>query len=328
MTFSPLRQPLACLAALVLAAALPLAAGAQDAWPTKPIRFVVGYPPGSSPDMQARLLAEPLAKALGQPVVVDNRPGAGGNIGADLTAKAEDGHTIGIIGNGPLTSARFLYPQLPYQPQRDLAPLALVGSAPLVWVAPKGAITGTVQGYVQQLKAGKQQLAYGSTGLGAGSHLAMELIRERLGFEALHVPFTGGPAIINAMLGGQVQMALLPASTVMPMVQSGKLAAVAVTSARRSPLAPELASMEELGVKGVNVEVWNAVMAPARMPAAHQARLAAELARIIGSREIRQKLFVQGWKVDDPAPAALARRISADTATYGQLISSKGIRLE
>jgi tripartite-type tricarboxylate transporter receptor subunit TctC len=114
----------------------------------------------------------------------------------------------------------------------------------------------------------------------------------------------------------------------MPMVQSGKLAAVAVTSARRSPLAPELASMEELGVKGVNVEVWNAVMAPARMPAAHQARLAAELARIIGSREIRQKLFVQGWKVDDPAPAALARRISADTATYGQLISSKGIRLE
>jgi len=308
--------------------ALPWLVQAQETWPTKPIRFVVGYPAGSSPDMQARLIAEPLSRALGQPVVIDNKPGAGGNIGADLTAKAQDGHTIGIIGNGPLTSAKFLYPQLPYEPQRDLAPLALVGAAPLVWVAPKAAVTGSAGDFVRQLKAGGQPLAYGSTGVGAGSHLGMELIRERLGVDLLHVPFTGGPAILNAMLGGQVHMALLPASTVAPMLQSGRVAALAVTSVKRSPLAPDLPSMEEVGAKGVNIEVWNAVMAPARMPAAHQARLASELAKIIGSREIRQKLFLQGWKVDDPSPTALAKRIRDDTALYGGIIAKKGIRLE
>ena len=324
--------------AAVLAAGLllPLVAPAQaatstgsgQAWPTKPIRFVVGYPAGSSPDMQARLLAEPLSKALGQPVVIDNKPGAGGNIGADITSKAEDGHTIGIVGNGPLTSARFLYPQLPYDAQRDLAPLALVGSAPLAWVAPKAAVTGSARDFVQRVKSSGQPVAYGSTGLGAGSHLAMELIKEQLGIDALHVPFSGGPPIINAMIGGQVQMALLPASTVMPMVQSGRLAAIAVTSAKRSPLAPELPSMEEVGAKGVNIEVWNAIMAPAKMPKASQVRLATELEKIIGSREIRQKLFLQGWKVDETSAAALGRRIKSDTDLYGQLIQRKGIKLD
>jgi tripartite-type tricarboxylate transporter receptor subunit TctC len=315
-------------AAAGAALALPLLAGAQAAWPSKPIRFVVGYPAGSSPDMQARLLAEPLAKALGQPVVIDNKPGAGGNIGTDLIAKAQDDHTIGIVGNGPLTSAKFLYPQLPYEPQRDLAPLALVGAAPLAWVVPASAFKGQARDYVQQLVAGKQQIAYGSTGLGAGSHLGMELLKEKLGFDALHVPFSGGPPIITALLGGQVQMTLLPTSTVQPMIQSGKLAAIGVTSARRSPLAPDLASMEELGAKGVNIEVWNAVMAPSRMPPAVQARLSGELVKILNSREVRQKLFLQGWKVDDPSPAVLARRIKDDTAVYGELIRRKGIKLD
>ncbi len=320
------RRTLVRAAAALMAASAPMLATAQAAWPTQPIRFVVGYPAGSSPDMQARLLAEPLAKALGKPVIVDNKPGAGGNIGTDLIAKATDGHTIGIVGNGPLTSAPFLYPTLPYKPQRDLAPVALVGAAPLVWVAPKAAVTGSAADYLKQLKTGRTQLAYGSIGLGSGGHLGMELLKDRLGIEALHVPFNGGPAIITNMLGGQVQMTLLPGSTVAPMVQSGRLAAVAVTSAKRSPLAPDLPSMEELGVKGLNIEVWNAIMAPARMPKASQERLAAELGRIIGSREVRQALFLQGWKVEDASPAAVARRIQADTAVYGELIAKKGIR--
>lgn len=322
------------LKALAVAASLALSAaasaqGAAPAWPTKTVRMIVGYPAGSSPDMQARLLAEPLSRALGQPVVVENKPGAGGNIGADLIAKADDGHTIGIIGNGPLTSSPFLYPKLPYDPIKDLAPVALVGSAPLVWVTAKpagGSVTAPQ--FIAQARAEGDKLAYGSVGSGSGGHLGVELLKSRLGIKPLHVPFNGGPAILNAIIGGQVQMTLLPASTVMPLVQAGKLEAIAVTSARRSPLAPTLPSMEELGAKGVNIEVWNAIMAPAKMAPAHLARLRTELEKIIGSREMRQKLFVQGWRVDDVGAKALAQRIAQDSATYRDVITRNNIRLE
>lgn len=322
-----LAAQIAVVASVSFGFAMPVLSYAQATWPSKAIRIIVGYPAGTSPDMQARLLAEPLAKALGQPVVIDNKPGASGNIGAELTSKADDGHTLGVIGNGPLTSSRFLYTRLPYDPQKNLAPIALIGTAPLVWIAPRQAATGSALNYVKQLKTGGP-LAYGSTGAGAGSHLGMELIKEQLGLDVLHVPFSGGPPILNAMMGGQVNMALLPASTVMPLVQSGKFSAIAVTSAKRSPLAPDLPSLDEIGVKGVNIEVWNAVMAPATMPAANQARLAGEFGKILTSRDIRQKLFLQGWKVDETSPAALAQRIKSDTALYGDLIAKKGIRLE
>lgn len=299
-------------------------------WPAKPIRMVVGYPSGSSPDVQARLLVEPLAKALGQPVVVENKPGAGGNIGADLIAKAEDGHTIGVVGNGPLTSSRHLYPKLPYDPIKDLAPVALIGTAPLVWTVAKptgGAIASAAQ-YVAQARAEGERMAYGSIGAGSGGHLCMELLKLRLGIAPLHVPFSGGPPILNAMMGGQVQMTLLPASTVMPLVQAGKLEAIAVTSAQRSPLAPTLPGMQELGAKGVNIEVWNAVMAPSKMPAAHIERLRTELEKIIGDREMRQKLFLQGWRVGEVGAAALAQRIAQDTAVYGDVITRNRIRID
>lgn len=322
------RSVLARATFAALSLSLPLMASAQANWPSKAIRLVVGYPAGSSPDIQARLLIEPLSKALGQAVVVDNKPGASGNIGADILAKADDGHTIGIIGNGPLTSSKFLYDKLPYDPLKDLAPIVLIGAAPLVWVVPTSAVTGSVDNYLKQLRASGDKLAYGSPGPGSGGHLAMELVKQQLGFNALHVPFSGGPPILNAMMGGQIQLTLLPAVTVSPLVQSGKLTAVAVSSAKRSPLAPDLASMEEIGAKGVNIEVWNAIMAPASMPAAHLTRLNNELAKILNTREIRQKLFVQGWKVGDTSPASLAQRIKNDTAVYGELIAQKGIKLE
>lgn len=312
---------------LCAAAALPLPALAQGAdWPTRPLRLVVGYASGSSPDVQARLLAEPLGKALGQPVVVENRGGASGNIGADAVAKAGDGHTIGVIGNGPLTSSKFLYPRLPYDPARDLAPLAMIGSAPLVLVAPHAA-AADVPGYFSALKRSGQG-NYGSVGTGSGGHLGMELIREAMGLGMVHVPYNGGPAVVNALLGGQVQMALLPASTVMPLVQSGKLAALAVSSSRRSPLAPGVPAMPEVGAGQVDIEVWNAVMAPASMPAAHRARLSAALEAILHGPEIRGKLLAQGWRIGDTSTASLARRIQSDARLYGELIAKQHIRVE
>lgn len=313
--------------AIALPAAMSSAALAQ-AWPTKPIRMIVGYPSGSSPDVQARLLAEPLSRALGQPVVVDNKPGASGNIGADLIAKANDGHTIGVIGNGPLTSSKFLYAKLPYDPLKDFAPIALIGSAPLVWAVAKSPSSSAADSYIRQARAEGDKMAYGSVGPGSGGHLGMELLKSALSINPLHVPFNGGPPILNAMMGGQVHMTLLPSSTVMPLVQAGKLDAIAVTSAKRSPLAPTLPSMDEVGAKGLNIEVWNAVMAPVGMPASSQARLAAELEKIIGSREMRQKLFLQGWRVDETNPKALAARIQKDTATYKAVIDRNGIRID
>lgn len=316
-----------CALALLTTGAT-LATQAAEAWPTKSIRIIVGYPAGSSPDVQARLIAEPLARALGQSVVVENKPGASGNIGADAIAKAEDGHTIGVIGNGPLTSSKFLYAKLPYDPATDFAPIALIGTAPLVWVTAKPAAERSVASFISQLKADGDKQSYGSVGAGSGSHLGMELLKQALGIRPIHVPFNGGPPILNAIIGGQVQMTLLPSSTVTPLVQAGKLEAVAVTSAKRTPLAPTLPSMEEIGAKGVNIEVWNAVMAPARMPSAHQARLGKELEKILSSREIRQKLFLQGWKVDDPGANGLAQRIKQDTRTYQDIITRNNIKLD
>ena len=317
-------------AALLLCAAacLPLVAQAQGKadWPTRPIRLIVGYASGSSPDVQARLLAEPLTKALGQPVVVENKGGASGNIGADAVAKAGDGHTIGVIGNGPLTSSKFLYSKLPYEPIKDLAPLAMIGSAPLVLVAPKsmGANAGA---YFKALKTGTQG-NYGSVGTGSGGHLGVELIKEAMGLNLQHVPYNGGPAVVNALMGDQVQMALLPASTVMPLVQSGKLAALAVSSSKRSPLAPGVPAMPEIGAGNVDIEVWNAVMAPASMSAEHRAKLAAALEKILHAPDIRSKLLAQGWRIDDTSAASLVRRIENDARIYGSLITQKNIRLE
>jgi len=301
---------------------------AQDAWPSRPIRLICGYPAASSPDLQARLLAEPLSKALGQPVVVENKPGAGGNIGADLLAKTTDDHTIAIIGNGPLTSAPFLYAKLPYDPAKDFAPIALVGSAPLTWVATKQAMPGSAADFVKAMKAAGDKANYGSIGAGSGSHLGMEIIKEALGLQAVHVPFAGGPPILNAMLAGEVQMTLLPWSTVAPHVQGGKLNAVAVTSSERSPLSPEIPSMKEIGATGVNIEVWNAIMAPAKMSAAHQAKLNAEIAKILNTKEMKDKLLALGWKVEDTTPKTVADRIRNDTALYGKLIKAKGIKLD
>ena len=317
-----------CLAALLTMATAAGAWAQGDNWPARPVRMVVGYPAGSSPDMLARLLADPLSQALGQAVVVDNKPGASGNIGADMIAKAQDGYTIGVIGNGPLTSSKFLYERLPYDPQRDFAPLGMIGSSPLAWVAPAGLVTGGGPEFIQQQKAAGDRSNYGSTGAGSGTHLGLELIKQATGLLAVHVPFTGAPQIITGMLSGQLQMALLPISTVQPQIQAGKLKAVAVSSQERSPLAPDLPSLAEVGVKGVDIEVWNAVMAPARMPAAHQARVSAALDKILHTPEMQKKLLEQGWRVGNSSPDALRSRMASDTALYQGIITRQKIRLD
>jgi tripartite-type tricarboxylate transporter receptor subunit TctC len=298
-----------------------------NVWPSKPVRLLVGFPAGSSPDLTARALAEPLSKALGQPVVVDNRPGASGNIAADMVAKATDEHTLGLMINGNLTIARLLNPKTPYDPAKDLAPVCLIGTAPLVLtVVPS--VAGAPQDFVKTgLQAGSTW-NYGSPGQGTVSHLGMELLKARTGLTPVHVPYPGNPQVVNAMLGGQIHVALLPPGIVMPHVRAGKLRAIGVTSPGRSSVVAELPSLTEVGIQGFDLEVWNAIAVPASLPAPVQARLAALISEIVRSADMRQRLFTQGWQVVGSSPEGMANRMRQDTALLGGVIARQGIRIE
>jgi len=298
----------------------------EESWPTKPVRIIVGFPGGSSPDTTARTLAEPLSRALGQPVIVENRPGASGNIAADLVAKATDDHTLGIVINGNLTSAKLLYPQLPYDPAKDFALISLLTTAPLILVAPASAPGGAE--FFEAARQGGSQWNFGSVGNGSVAHLGLELIKSRApGFVPVHIPFAGNPQVVTALLGGQIQMGLMPPGVAMPQVRAGKLRAIGLAGGRSS-LVPDIAPLAEAGIKNVNLEVWNALIGPARLPAAAQARLAAEVPTIIRDADIRQKLFNQGWNAVGTSPDGLKSRIRQETAILGNIIQSRNIKLE
>lgn len=311
-------------AALLCTAPAALAQSAQT-WPSQTLKLVVGFPAGTSPDLMARALAEPLSKALGQTVVVDNRPGAGGNIGAAQVARATDGHTIGLMVNGNLTIAKVLNPATPYDPLTDLAPVSLIAVAPLVLTAPNSAPAGG-PAFWAAAKASGDRWNYGSPGVGTVAHLGMELIKVKAGIAPVHVPYAGNPAVITGMLGEQVHMALLPPGLAMAQVQAGKLRAIGVTSAGRSAVVPGVPSLSETGLAGVELEIWNAVAAPKNMPQAHVTRLATALSDVVRRPEVRAQITAQGWQVVGTAPQGLANRIAQDTAAMTDVIRRNGIQ--
>lgn len=304
-------------------------AGVASSWPSRPVKLVVGFPGGSSPDLTARTLAEALSRTLGQPVIVENKPGASGNIAADQVAKAVDDHTLGIVINGNLTSAKLLYPQLPYDPAKDFALISLLTTAPLVLVAPAGQPSGAA--FFNAARQGGKSWNYGSVGNGSVAHLGMELIKSNApGLLAEHVPFSGNPQVTTALLGGQVQLALMAPSVAMPQVRAGKLVAIGLTSGRSTLVADvaPLADTGEAGLKNVNLEVWNALVGPASLSKAAQARLGAEVARIIRDPDVRQKLFSQGWQAVGTSPEGLKSRIQQETALLGSIINTRGIKID
>ena len=320
--------------AAVLCAALGAVGGARaqaaETWPAKPLRIVVGFPPGSSPDLTARTFAEPLAQALGQPVIVENKVGAGGNIGADAVARARDGHTIGLFINGNLTIARLLNPRLPYDPAKDLAPLSLVGVSPLVLAAPLGLgeAATDARAFLQAARQAGNRWSYGTPGVGTVGHLGTELLKARTGMAPVHIPYPGYPQVATAMLGGQLQMALLPPALALAQERAGKLRLIGVTSAGRSALAPHVPSLAEAGVRDFELEIWNAFAAPTAMPAPVRARLSSVIGEIARSPEVRAKLFQQGWQAVGSSSEGLANRMRADTAAMGRVIREQAIRAE
>lgn len=322
-----MKPSVALFSAVLFAACAQSATAAPPAaWPTKPVRILVGFPGGSTPDMAARTLAEPLSRALGQPVVIENKPGASGNIAADQVAKATDDHTLGVVINGNLTSAKLLYPKLPYDPAKDFTPISLLATAPLVLVAPANEPAGAE--FFAAARQGGSRWNYGSVGNGSVAHLGMELLKSRVpGLTPVHVPFAGNPQVVTAMLGGQIQMALIPPGVAMPHVRSGKLKAIGLAGGRSS-LVPEVPPLADAGVANVNLEVWTALIGPAGLSKAAQARLAQEVPRIIRDADTRQKLFNQGWQAVGTSPDGLKSRVKDEAAILGGIIKTRGIKIE
>jgi tripartite-type tricarboxylate transporter receptor subunit TctC len=327
----PLFTPPLTRRALVLATGLActvgLAHAADPVWPSQTIKLVVGFPAGSSPDLTARALAEPLGKALGQTVVVDNKVGAGGNIAADFVAKSTDGHTLGLMINGNMTIARILNPKVNYDPLKDLAPVSLIGTAPLLLTAPADAAGSTPAQWLAQARQSGNKLSYGSPGVGTVAHLGMELLKAKAGIDPVHVPYPGNPQIMNAMMGGQIQLALLPPAMALTQVRAGKLRAIGTTSSGRSTLAPEVGSLSEIGIKNYQLEIWNGVAAPAAMPPAVLNKLSATVSDIVRSPEMRARLFQQGWQVVGSSPEGLRNRIQSDTKALGDIIVGQKIQV-
>jgi tripartite-type tricarboxylate transporter receptor subunit TctC len=331
------------LAGLATAAVLPASfaqskkatavAAPAPAWPTNPVRIIVGFPAGSSPDMLARLLTEPLAKAFGQPFVIENKPGAGGNIGVDLVAKATDEHTLGVNINGPLTSAKQLYSKLPFDPVRDLRPISLIASSPLLLVGAANLPANTLPELMVYAKAQGDKLNYGSVGAGSGAHLAMELFKSQSGITPVHIPYPGYAQVITAMIGKQVDLGFMVPSAAVAQAKAGRVKLFAVSTGSRSTLLPELPTVAEgAGLSNslpkFDAAVWNGIFAPASMPEATARRIAEEIAKIVRTPDIRQRLFDQGWQALGTAPEGLALRMQADTALWGGVIAKTGTKLD
>lgn len=297
-------------------------------WPTKPVRLLIGFPPGSVQDLSARAISEQLSKVLGQPVLVENKSGAAGTIAGDQVAKATDLHTFGVMNNSQLTIAKMLNPAIGYDPERDLAPVALIGTTPMVLVVSAQAAGNTPSEWLTWLRAQGSKASYGSPGTGTPGHLGMELIKSRGGFDAMHVPYQGNPQIITAMIGGQLQAALLPPGLALQQVKAGKMKAIGVSSERRSVLATDLPTLREVGILGADVELWTALAGPASLPPAVRDKMAAALIDVVKADETRQRLIGVGWQPSPSTAEGLKIRMRSDIKTFGGIIMMRNIRAE
>lgn len=314
--------------ALVLALASSVGVAAEP-WPAKPLHLVVPFPAGSSPDLVARTLSERLAQALGQPVIVENKPGAGGNLGTALVAKAEpDGYTLGLSIPGPLAVNTVLYQKMEYDPFTELAPITLVALSPNMLIVNPGLGVNSVQEFIAHVKARPGKLNYGSVGNGSASHLTMELLKMQAGLDIVHIPYPGSPQVNAAILSNQIQAGFVVPGTAMPLVQSGRVKALAVTSSARSPVLPGLPTVAEAGFPGFESSAWLGMVAPARTPEAIVDRLNQELVAIIHGPELAEKLQRIYFQPVGSSAEALARQMQAERARWAKVIKQTGARVD
>ena len=305
-------------------AATATVAHAQD-WPSEPVHIFVGFPAGSSPDTIARLVAEPLAEALGQPVVVENRPGAGGVIGVQqMLARGRDDYSFGITINGPLTTAPRLIADLGYDPQADIAPVGLIATSPLVLAVAADFPADSTEAFLEAARAEPEAISYGSVGEGSGAHLTAELFAGAAGVSLFHIPFQSYAEVTTSILGGEIDSGFMAPSAALPQVQAGTMKMLGITSTEpfaQVPDVPVLAGQAGLP-DDFRAELWNAFIAPAGTDPAIVARLNEELARILADGTVAERLLAMGWQAQPGTPEDLAQRIADDTTLWGGVIDA------
>jgi tripartite-type tricarboxylate transporter receptor subunit TctC len=301
----------------------PLAVLPQN-YPVKPVRVVVPYPAGSTPDIIGRALAERLQVAFGQPFVVENRSGAGGNIGAGAVAKAGDPHALLIGGNGPVAINKHLYRGLTYDPDKDLVPVSLLASAPQMLVVRNDLPIADFRGFVEHARKNPGRLSYASVGGGSASHLTMELLKNDARLFLVHIPYRGFPSAVTDMLAGNIDAmyAIIPA--VLPHVRSGKMKALAVTGLKRIATAPDIPSVAELGFPQLESLAWNGLLAPAGTSPVVISRLSAETVAAMGHPQTREALGRLGFDVVASSPEEFARWIRAESEKWARVIRASG----
>lgn len=325
----PLHSPLRQAAWALLACAAMFFAGAATAqtWPGQPIHLVVPYTPGTGYDNIAREVSPLLGERLGQPVVVDNRPGASSLIGAEFVAASKpDGYTIMIAGEGTMASA-LLYQPSPVDPLTRFVPITLAGYGTLMLVTGANSGIKTVADLVAKAKASPGKLSYASPGVGTSQHLKMEMIKDYAGIDMLHVPYKGSAGALNDLIGGQVDAALVPVPQAVPQVKAGHLTALAVISPQRSPRAPDVPTLKEAGINGIEANMWYGFMAPRDTPPEIIARLNTELRAILAQPDVKTRLEDTGLDVATGTPAQLRSTMEAESASAGAIITKHHISL-
>jgi len=312
---------------VLIAVLLAASAQAQD-YPSRPIRFIVPFPPGGSSDLIARAIAPRLSERMSQPVLVENRPGAGGMIGVEMVAKAPpDGYVIGLAAAGALSSNISLYPSMPYQPERDLAPISMLAMIPFFLVAHPSQAS-SLKELIDTAKAKPGTIPYGYGGNGSTMHLAGELLNMMAGIKLPPVPYKGSGPVATDVLGGQVPLGVVDVPSAIAHVRAGKMRALAVTSRRRIAAAPEVPTFEEAGVPGYEAIGWFGTVAPANTPAEIVARLNREIVAALSVPEIRQRALDAGAEPFTDTPQEFAAMIREETRKWAQVIRAADIKLQ
>lgn len=314
---------------LLLALALVPGAASAQSWPDRPLKFIVAAPAGSSLDVLARTIADKLKDRLGQPVVVEDRPAAGGTVATDFVAKsAPDGYTMVISFNGPLAFGPHLYAKLPYDPFKDLAPVIITSSQPNVLAVNAALPVKSVKELVEYAKANPGKLNYASVGNGSSSQLTMELLKTTAGIDIVHVPFNGSPPAVTATIQGETQMMFAVMPPLQAQIQAGKLRAIAVTTAQRFALLPDLPTIAEAGYPGFEALAWNGILVAAGTPRSIVQRLNADINAILRDPAVKSALNAQGFDLVGGTPEDFARLIRSDSDKWAPVIRKTGARID
>lgn len=311
---------------------LPFAAGAaapaKDEYPNRPVRFVVPFPAGGSTDIIARIIGQRLTESMGRPVIVDNRPGAAGLLGAEIVAKSPaDGYTI-IINSASFTTSVVIQPKISFDPIKDFTPITNLADTPLLMTVNANLPVKTMQDLIALARAKPGSLNYGSAGVGGLIQFAMEMLNRTAKINTVHVPFKGGTPAVAALVGEQIQMLMMPMLNVMPQTKAGRLRSLAVSSAKRSPFMPDIPTIAESGVPGYAVSQWWGLFAPGGMPQPITLRLNQEVGKILQSQEMRDRLAVDGAEPVPSTPEAMAKRVRDEIDTWGRIAREAGIKPE